>query len=203
LFKKTNKEPFEKELNKQNDLNLHHDPVPSKLDSILKLMDKEIDESKQKAEKYRKDALSFRTRFFILRIPIIVLGIILPFVIAFQASYPNIVFIVLSSTIALLVAIFSGLDTFLKWGEVSAGYLSTSYSIQKILREFIDKKEKINLEVETNTIEIKKGIDEALKAIEIFRRDRNQIIARQDENCVSRIKTSIIETQPDKSNNTS
>ncbi len=59
-----------------------------------------------------------RNRFMLIRIPIIILGISLPFVVAMQSAHPNLLFIALiSSVIALLVAILTGLDSFFRYGE--------------------------------------------------------------------------------------
>lgn len=114
------------------------------LKALNDLLSFEIKKLEDNRNWINRHAIFYKTRFKSIRIPIIVLGITLPFLVALQSSYPNFIALaVTSSAIALSVAILTGLDGFYRYGDACAEELSILPEFDLLTLEVLDKKTRL------------------------------------------------------------
>lgn len=155
------------------------------LKKLAGYVDVSFEKAKAKSDYYKEHATKKRKQYLAIRVPLIVLSISLPYLVAMQSAYPAaIVFTVSSPIIALVVAILATLDTFFRFGETWAEERAAQFAITSLIRRTRDKITFIEAEsVEQAAMEIRKIHDE-------FRNEYEQIIGQTIGSAMDRIKAS-------------
>lgn len=155
------------------------------LKKLARYVDVSFEKAKAKSDYYKEHATKKRKQYLAIRVPLIVLSISLPYLVAMQSAYPAVIlFTVSSPIIALLVAILAALDTFFRFGETWAEERAAQFAITSLIRRTRDKITFIESKsVEQAAMEIKKIHDE-------FRNEYEQIVGETLGSAVERIKAS-------------
>lgn len=142
------------------------------LEEILGFFEGELDLVNWYSDWYKKHANHTKVKYLCLRIPLIVLGVIVPQLIAVQAmfdDFPSLTFVAIAT--ATLVAILAGLDTFFHWGELYVDDKGAELSLYAISRKYGRERLNVNLEEDPLTAR-----DKAEKMLDALRSEYEQVV---------------------------
>lgn len=144
------------------------------LNAMQDHLDGEFGRALNQAEWYRDHSKQLKRKYYYIRIPAIIIGVSLPPIIALQTTFNEVLYLpVVASLLALFGAIFTSLDTFLKYGETWAEENAAELAIYSLLRRYGDERLKINFAQNEDSAE-----KVAEDILESFRNEYEQIVGQ-------------------------
>jgi hypothetical protein len=135
-------------------------------------LDKELEQVRSHAKWYKESATKNKRRYYLFRIPVIVLGIVLPILVTIQSGGKALdLSSVFTIAISLLISILTSLDTFFQYGKSWADERTAELAMYKLLRKYDREKLKIN-----SPVNIKASIEIAEKVLLLLQQEYEEIV---------------------------
>lgn len=117
------------------------------------------------ADWYKNHGHRLKMQYMSLRVPTIILGVIVPQLIAIQSVYGKNTFLTSTAIIAsTLVAVLSALDSFFRWGETYVDDKAAELSLYSISRRFGAEREKFLAEPKRQSLRSAEALLDSLNA---------------------------------------
>jgi hypothetical protein len=141
-------------------------------DEILAFIDDELERVSWYADWYKQHAKKIKVKYLSLRIPLIVLGVIVPQLVALQALYDSVPLLtVVAIVTATLVAVLAGLDTFFRYGELYVDDKAAELSLYAISRKYARERLTVTLELDPQL-----SLDKADALLDSLRNEYEQVV---------------------------
>ena len=132
---------------------------------ILKRYDAKMKQIAWYADWYKDHGRRLKLQYMSLRVPTIILGVIVPQLIAIQSVYGNNAFLTGGAIIAsTLVAALSALDSFFRWGETYVDDKAAELALYSIWRRYDAEREKFLAEPKRQTLRNGETLYDSLNA---------------------------------------
>lgn len=148
-------------------------------------LEKEIAQISSHAEWYKEHSQRTKRKYHVIRVPIIVLGILLPQLIAVQMVGPNGNLSVATFITASVVAVLMGLDAFFRYGELWVEERGAELALYALKRKY--RREMLRIELAPSP---DKAIEIAETVIDSLRVEYEQVVGETVGTFVKRAKES-------------
>ncbi|RMH39263.1 MAG: DUF4231 domain-containing protein [Gammaproteobacteria bacterium] len=143
------------------------------LNTLKSHLDKELEQIGAHAQWYHGQAAKSKTRYYLIRFPIILLSFALPFLLMLEVGKQGLSpFTVAASLVSLLVAALSTIDTFFGYGKTWLEERAAELALYRLKREY--RTQRIGIDAPHSVDE---AIETAESLIDSLRNEYEQIVA--------------------------
>ena len=156
----------------------------SYLETLRQHLDKELKQVRSHAEWYKESATKNKHKYFSLRIPSIILGIILPILVTIQSAGKSLDWLtILTIGISLLIAILTNLDTFFQYGKSWVDERTAELAMYRLLRKY--EREKLKIDAPLN---VKEAIETTENILLSLQQEYEEIVGETVDSFMRRSK---------------
>lgn len=144
------------------------------LDALKAKLNEELEQVRSHAKWYKQNAYKNQRNYYLLRIPVITLGVVLPSLVAYQSAGRTLDFLTaLTIGISLIIAILTSFDTFFQFGKSWIDERTAELELYKVIRKY--ERQRLQVDAPMN---IKQSIDVAEKIVLSLQQEYEQIVGK-------------------------